>query len=120
MEWMIFAGASSFTFALVSVLDKLLISNHVENGKAFVAIVAVAQIILGISVIPFALESNFQVNAVIIALLSGVFSGVYLVALFIVMEFQDVSRVVPVVSTYPVFVALLAYLFLGESVTPMA
>ena len=33
------------------------------------------------------------------------------------MESQDVSRVVPVVSTYPVFVALLAFLFLGESVT---
>ena len=120
MEWMVFAVASSFTFALVSVLDKLLISDYVANSKVFVATVGIAQILLGLFALPFALDSPYPITAVLIALLSGVFSGAYLVAMFIIMESQDVSRVVPVVSTYPVFVALLAYLFLGESVTPFA
>ena len=79
MEWMLFAVASSFTFALVSVLDKLLISNHVPNSRVFVATVGIAQIFLGLFALPFALESSYPITAVVIALLSGVFSGAYLV-----------------------------------------
>ncbi len=117
MEWMIYAAASSFTFALVSILDKILISKHVDSGKVFVAAVGIAQIILGLLAVPVILGTTYSLWIVVVALLSGIFSGAYLVSMFIIMESQDVSRVVPVVSTYPVFVALLAFLFLGESVT---
>ena len=120
MEWMIFAAASAFIFALVSVLDKILISEHVASGKVFVAIVGVTQILLGLSVLPFALDSAYSFTTVSVALLSGIFSGTYLVAMFLVLESQDVSKVVPVVSTYPIFVALLAYIFLGESITSLS
>ena len=120
MEWMIFAGASAFTFALVSVLDKILISEHVNSGKVFVSIVGATQILLGLSAVPLAINSDYSFSTVSVALLSGVFSGTYLVSMFLVMESQDVSKVVPVVSTYPIFVALLAFMFLGESVTTLS
>ena len=117
MEWMIFGAASAFTFALVSVLDKLLISDHVPNSKVFIVYVGFAQILLGISVLPVAINSDFPVNGIVIAILSGILSGMYLVLMFTIMVSQDVSRVVPVVSTYPIFVAILAFFFLNENVT---
>ena len=117
MEWMIFGAASAFTFALVSVLDKLLISDHVPNSKVFIVYVGFAQILLGISVLPVAINSDFPVNGIVIATLSGILSGMYLVLMFTIMAAQDVSRVVPVVSTYPIFVAILAFFFLNENVT---
>lgn len=117
MEWMIFGAASAFTFALVSVLDKLLISDHVPNSKVFIVYVGFAQILLGISVLPVAINSDFPVNGIVIAILSGILSGMYLVLMFTIMASQDVSRVVPVVSTYPIFVAILAFFFLNENVT---
>jgi len=120
MEWMVFAAASAFTFALVSVLDKILISDHIGSGKIFVAAVGVAQILLGVATVPLATFSGFETSTVIVALLSGVFSGTYLIGMFIIMESQDVSRVVPVVSTYPIFVAFLAFLFLDEQVSLFA
>ena len=102
MEWMVFAAASAFTFALVSVLDKILISDHVGSGKIFVAGVGGAQVLLGIATLPLATFSGFDASVITVALLSGVFSGTYLIGMFIIMESQDVSRVVPVVSTYPI------------------
>ena len=117
MEWMIFGAASAFTFALVSVLDKLLISDHVPNSKVFIVYVGFAQILLGISVLPVAINSDFPVNGIVIATLSGILSGMYLVLMFTIMASQDVSRVFPVVSTYPIFVAILAFFFLNENVT---
>ena len=120
MEWMVFAAASAFTFALVSVLDKILISDHVGSGKIFVAAVGGAQVLLGIATLPLATFSGFDASIITVALLSGVFSGTYLIGMFIIMESQDVSRVVPVVSTYPIFVAFLAFLFLDEHVSIFA
>ena len=120
MEWMVFAAASAFTFALVSVLDKILISDHVGSGKIFVAAVGGAQVLLGIATLPLATFSGFDASVITVALLSGVFSGTYLIGMFIIMESQDVSRVVPVVSTYPIFVAFLAFLFLDEHVSIFA
>ena len=120
MEWMVFAAASAFTFALVSVLDKILISDHVGSGKIFVAGVGGAQVLLGIATLPLATFSGFEASVITVALLSGVFSGTYLIGMFIIMESQDVSRVVPVVSTYPIFVAFLAFLFLDEHVSIFA
>ena len=120
MEWMVFAAASAFTFALVSVLDKILISDHVGSGKIFVAGVGGAQVLLGIATLPLATFSGFDASVIPVALLSGVFSGTYLIGMFIIMESQDVSRVVPVVSTYPIFVAFLAFLFLDEHVSIFA
>ena len=117
MEWMIFGIASAFTFALVSVLDKIIISNYVPGGRVFVATVGVTQILLGLATIPLAISSTYSPMTVTIALLSGLFSGTYLITMFIIMESQDVSRVVPVVSTYPVFVAILASIFLGEHIS---
>ena len=120
MEWMVFAAASAFTFALVSVLDKILISDHVGSGKIFVAGVGGAQVLLGIATLPLATFSGFDASVITVALLSGVFSGTYLIGMFIIMESQDVSRVVPVVSTYPIFVAFLAFVFLDEHVSIFA
>ena len=93
MEWMVFAAASAFTFALVSVLDKTLISDHIGSGKIFVSAVGGAQILLGLATLPLATYSGFGTSAIIVALLSGVFSGTYLIGMFIIMESQDVSRV---------------------------
>ena len=117
MEWMWFSLASAFTFALVSVLDKLLISKHVDNAKVFIVTVGVAQICLGLIVIPISAFSGLTLSTLTIVIFSGISSGMYLVIMFQIMESQDVSRVVPVVSTYPVFVAALAFFILGEQVT---
>ena len=109
--------ASAFTFALVSVLDKLIISKHVNNANVFIVGVGVSQIILGIVIIPVSAFSDLTLNSLLISIFSGIFSGIYLVVMFQIMESQDVSRVIPVVSTYPVFVAILAFFILGEDVT---
>ncbi|HIC48307.1 MAG TPA: hypothetical protein EYP00_00340, partial [Dehalococcoidia bacterium] len=120
MELVVFAAASAFTFALVSVLDKILISDYIGSGKTFVAAVGGAQILLGLASLPLVTFSGLDTSTIIVALLSGVFSGTYLIGMFIIMESQDVSRVVPVVSTYPIFVAFLAFLFLDEQVSLFA
>ena len=71
-------------------------------------------------VIPLARFSGYGIDTALIACLSGFLAGIYLVLMFWVMRMQDVSRVVPITSTHPIFVAILAQVFLGEIISPLA
>jgi uncharacterized membrane protein len=77
----------------------------------------VAQFCLGLVAVPVSAFSGITLATMTVVIFSGISSGMYLVIMFQIMESQDVSRVVPVVSTYPVFVAILAFFILGEEVT---
>ena len=120
MDWLIFALASASTFGTVTVLDKMLISHHVPNAKTFIVMVGIAQLSIALLIYPLTVNSSFTTTSISLSLLSGIVSGTYLIIMFSILASQEVSRVVPVVSTYPVFVALLALVFLGESVTGLA
>ena len=82
--------------------------------------VGIAQFSIALLIYPLTVNSSFTTTSISLSLLSGIISGTYLIIMFSILASQEVSRVVPVVSTYPVFVALLALVFLGESVTGLA
>ena len=81
MEWIVYGIASAFTFSLVSVMDKLIISSYVPGGRVLVAIVGITQILTALAIVPLAINSQYSSTTVTIALLSGVFSGIYLIIL---------------------------------------
>lgn len=114
MLWFIYALGSSFTFALVSVLDKLIIVKHMPNPRVFIVLVGLLQFVIAAVVLPFSSPTESDVTPIVVAVAAGLASGLYLVIMFWVMGSQEVSRIVPVVSTYPVFVALMAQVVLGE------
>ncbi len=107
-------------FAVVSALDKVLIQRFVPNPRAFIVLVGLIQFALAFLVIPLAKFSGYGIDTTLISCASGFLAGIYLVLMFWVMRMQDVSRVVPVTSTHPIFVAILAQVFLGEVITALA
>ena len=115
MTWLIFSFLSAFTFSVVTVMDKVIISKHVSSAKVFILGLGITQTAMGFYVFPW-LISHYPLIPSLIAVLSGIVCGIYLIIMFMAMESQDVSRLIPVVSTYPIFVAFLSYVFLGESI----
>ena len=120
MNWIIYSLGSALTFAVVSALDKVLIQRFVTNPRAFIVLVGLIQFGLAAIVLPFAQFSGYEVDTALIACASGFLAGIYLVLMFWVMRMQDVSRVVPITSTHPIFVAVLAQMFLGEIISGLA
>ena len=115
MTWLIFSFLSAFTFSLVTVLDKVIITKHVSSAKVFILGLGITQTAMGFYLFPW-LISHYPLIPSLIALVSGIVCAIYLIIMFMAMESQDVSRLIPVVSTYPIFVAFLSYAFLGESI----
>ncbi len=120
MNWVILSLGSALAFAVVSALDKVLIQRFVPNPRAFIVLVGLIQFALAFLVIPLARFSGYGIDTTLISCASGFLAGIYLVLMFWVMRMQDVSRVVPVTSTHPIFVAILAQVFLGEIITALA
>ena len=120
MSWVFLALGSALAFAVVSALDKILIQRFVPNPRAFIVLVGLIQVGLVVVVLPFATFSGYGWDIALISCVSGFLAGIYLVLMFWVMRMQDVSRVVPITSTYPIFVAILAQVFLGEIISVLA
>ena len=120
MSWVFLALGSALAFAVVSALDKILIQRFVPNPRAFIVLVGLIQFGLAAVVLPFAKFSGYGLDTALISCVSGFLAGIYLVLMFWVMRMQDVSRVVPITSTHPIFVAILAQVFLGEIISVLA
>lgn len=120
MNWVLLALGSALAFAVVSALDKVLIQRFVPNPRAFIVLVGLIQFGLMVVVAPFAQFGGYGLDTTLISIASGFLAGIYLVLMFWVMRMQDVSRVVPITSTHPIFVAILAQVFLGETISLLA
>ena len=119
MDWVAVSLASAAAFALVSILDKVLLVRFVTNARTFIVMVGLIQFPVAALALPFSSFDGIGAGPLVVGYFSGFLWGISLIAMFGVMSTQDVSRVVPVISTSPVFVAILAVVFLSESLGPL-
>ena len=114
MGWVLASLGSAVLFAGVSVLDKRILAAHVPGLSGFYALVGVLQLaiaaVAGLAV-PW---EGASTTAALLALVSGVLLGGSLLLVFYALGMLEVSRVVPIQNTYPVPVAIMAVVFLGE------
>ena len=120
MTWVLYALGSAVTFSLVSTLDKVLLQRYIPNSRVFIILVGFVQVLLALCVLPLASFTGYGADDAAIAIGSGLVTGAYLILLFWAISLQDVSRVVPVASTYPIFIAVIAQFFLGEELGVLA
>ncbi len=117
MSWIILSLASAFAFGVVSILDKVILMRYISSARTLTVMVGLLQIALSIIVWPFTPVLSYSFDLSAIAFVSGLMWGVSLVTMFWAMSTQDVSRVIPVASTSPVFVAIMAMVFLSEDLS---
>lgn len=117
MDWIFLSIASAAIFAVVSVLDKFILMRHAPSASTFI-------VLLGLLQLPAATLMAFisppelpATGAWAVAYASGILWGVSLVLMFQVMSKHEVSRVLPVIATSPVYVAIMAMVFLDEDLT---
>ena len=118
MEWVLASLASAAVFAVVSVIDKRILAVHVDGMFGFYFLVGLLQFVMAVVALLVEPWQGASMNTMVMAALSGFITGAGLLCLFYGIRALDVSRAIPIFHTFPVFVAILAVLFLGESVQP--
>jgi drug/metabolite transporter (DMT)-like permease len=115
-DWVSIAVLSAAVLGAVNIIDSHLISRRMPSLRAF--LLPVGLVILVYSLVLFSLfplPEGVGTRVLMVALASGVLRTTALTIMLYTLQRVEVSRVIPVVYTYPIFVAIMAAPLLGET-----
>lgn len=115
MSWVAVVLVGVALAACLSILDKTVIHRYARMPYLQPLVIGITMLLIGLvllTVVGIPPSATFE--PVLWALISGVFFGLGTHILVYTLYTQEVSRVIPVYQTYPIFTALIAFFFLGE------
>jgi drug/metabolite transporter (DMT)-like permease len=116
VDWVSVAVLSAAVLGLVNIIDSHLISRRMPSLRAFLLLIGIIHLIYGSVLFSlFPLPEGVGIWPVLVAVASGILRTSAVTIMLYTMKREEVSRVVPVVYTYPVFVAIMAVPLLGET-----
>jgi len=116
VDWASVALLSAAVLGLVNIIDSHLISRRMPSLRAFLLLIGIVHLIYGSVLFNlFPLPEGMGIWPVLVAVASGILRTSAATIMLYTMKREEVSRVVPVVYTYPVFVAIMAVPLLGET-----
>lgn len=116
MGWASTAILSATIFGIVSIFDSHLLAKRMPSLRAFLMPVGILYLIYsGIMFALFPLPEDTSTFIVLLAIASNILRNISLLIMLRTMIKEEVSQVVPIVYTYPIFVAVMAIPLLGES-----
>ena len=115
MSWIALTLVSAAILGMIGVLDKAFLYHYARSLRTLPLLIAISHVPIGIAFIAISPLEELTVAAASWSLSAGVLGGLSAVVFFKVMAKREVTRTIPVVQTYPIFVAPLAVLFLDES-----
>ena len=116
MLWTTAAILASAITGLVSILDSHLITRRMPSIQAFMAPLGIVHLGVGILILalnPF--PDGIGLAPIAVAIGAGIIRVAGAVPMLRQMRSEEVSRIIPVVNTFPIFVALMAVPLLGET-----
>jgi drug/metabolite transporter (DMT)-like permease len=101
--------------AVVSIIDSHLITKRFPSLTAFLAPIGILHFMVGLVVLAInPLPEGTGAGVVAVAFVSSIIRVAGALLMLRTMRSEEVSRIMPVVNTFPIFVALLAVPVLGE------
>jgi uncharacterized membrane protein len=114
----VIALASAAVSGVVNLFDKTVMHRYATEQLTLPMLIGVMQTLIGVVALAIVrVPDGATASATGLALLSGLLFGVNGVLLMRVLYHREVSKTIPVQQTAPIFAALLALAFLGESIS---
>ena len=116
MSWVNLALLSAAALGVVNIIDSHLISKRMPSLRAFLLPVGIIILIYSLIIFYlFPLPEGTSIRILLVAVASGILRTAAVTIMLYSLKREEVSRVIPVVHTYPIFVAIMAMPLLGES-----
>ena len=118
MNWANTAILSTAIHAIVNVINGHLLSTRLSGLRTFMLPVGIIQLIFSLILFfLFPLPEGVGVLPIIVAIVGALIRTIGGLNMLHFLQREDVSRVMPIVYTYPVFVAIMAVPLLGETLS---
>jgi drug/metabolite transporter (DMT)-like permease len=117
MGWLFFALMAPFLWAVGSVVVKFMRLRHVKSPLGYIVFIAPTAF-LSLLLLFFEPFVNAGLKNALLILLSGIFAGVGYYLFIYALHEEEVSRATTLYGVTPLFVLLLATIFLNEILSP--
>mgnify|MGYP001423632436 CR=1 FL=1 len=117
MSWVLLAIISAATIAIISVLDKAFLHYYSRSHWTLLLLIGVAQTLIGFVIVVSTYGSEIPWSGVQWSIVSGTLWALNTVLVIRVLSKTEVSRTIPVVLSFPIFVAPMAVIVLGEELS---
>ncbi len=116
MNWADAAIISTAIMGVVNIIDSHLVTKRVPSFKAFLVLAGILSAVNGAVLFGlFPLPHDIGATVLLITIASGILRALGVLLILHILQTGEVSRIIPVVHSHPVFVAILAVLLLGET-----
>lgn len=120
MNWINTAILSAVSMAVVNIIQSHLLSKRLPSMNSLLLPACFIQSLVALVIfLLFPLPAGIGFTPLGVAFCSAVFRAAGVLIIFYNMRKEEVSQIVPVVHTYPIFVALIAVPLLGETLSYM-
>lgn len=119
MSWILFSILAALTWAVVNTIDKYILTKWVEKPIVPVMILGVIGLIASIVVYFINGFSELSYINILMAFVAGVFYILMILFYFKAVKIEEISRVIPLFYLTPLFILILASIFLGEFFMPV-
>ncbi len=120
MTWILFSILTALTWAMVNIIDKYVLTKWIKWPVVPVMILGVVG--LAFSAVIYLLHGFEPMTTaqILWAFASGFFYILMIYFYFKAVQIEEISRVIPLFYLGPLFILVLAAIFLGESLSPNA
>ena len=118
MNWTSTAILSAATMGIVSIIDSHLLSRRMPSFRAYMLLMGTVHLGYGLLLFYlFPLPEGIGIWPILVTLVAGTLRAAAVSIMLYSLTREDVSRVVPVVYSCPIFVAIMAIPLLGETLS---
>jgi transporter family protein len=114
MLWAYLALAAAFFWSVTELFDKFVMDHEIDTGRLAAALSSVPFFLAFVVTAPLFGKISFSGSIVGAGFLSGVIYYLALQTYYEGIRLEEVSRFIPTLSFSTVFIAAVAYIFLGE------
>jgi len=119
-SWLLLALASAAIIGAVGVVDSHFITRRMPSLRAYLLIVGLSTLVMSaVLLAAFHFPANLPWQPLWAAIGAAVIRTAAVITMLYVLQKEDVARVIPLGATAPVFVAVLAFMFLGERLSAL-
>lgn len=115
MLWIVTSLLASIIITFANIIDSHILSKKMPNMPTYLVPMGIAQMVIAVGFFAvFRFSSDPGITHLLAAIGSALANGISLVIMLKCLQKGEVSRVVPVAASYPIFVALLSIPILSE------
>ena len=118
LSWVVLSLLTAASWALVPISDKTVHHRYAASPLTLPLLIGIAQTCLGLVLLSFtSIPEEASLKPSGLALISGVLYGISTLISQRILFSEEVSRTIPITQSAPVFAALLALMFLNETIS---